>query len=329
MTCRLFIFATLIIFNNTAWAQKTLNIFTCEPEWQALAEQIGGKHIQASSATTAFQDPHHIQARPSLIAKTRRADLIFCTGSDLEVGWLPLLLRKAGNDQVMPGQIGYFLAADHVEQIEVPVQLDRAHGDVHADGNPHIHLSPARIAQVADALAHTLIQLAPSNKAVFQTLNDNFQQKWKTATEDWRQQAAPLVGKKAVVYHKDWSYLLEWLQMTAVADLEPKPGIPPTSAHLAKLLTIVETEKPAFILVAAHRDERPAHWLSKRTGVPVVKLPYTVGGNAAAKDLFSLYDSTISLLLTHLPKKPSATGQTSSTQENETAHSAGGATHAH
>jgi zinc/manganese transport system substrate-binding protein len=300
------LFFVLIFFAihclNISTAQAKLVVFACEPEWQALAQHLGGDKITTSSAITAFQDPHFIEARPSLIAKARRADMIICTGSDLEIGWLPLLLRKAGNRKIMPGQPGHFMATDHVSQIDIPEALDRSHGDVHAGGNPHVHLSPQRIAKIAEALTKTLMTLDPDEAAFYKDRNQGFQNRWKSAMARWTLQASALRGTRVIVYHKDWSYLIEWLGMEAVADLEPKPGIAPSSAHLASLLSVVQNKQPSFIMRAAHRAERPAQWLSTRTGMPVVTLPYTVGGHKEATNLFSLFDKTIAQLIEHLPQ---------------------------
>ena len=126
-----------------------LRVFACEPEWGALAQELGGDLVDVSVATTALQDPHQIQAKPSLIARARNADLVVCTGAELEIGWLPVLLQQSGNAKVQPGQPGNFAAADYVRKLEVPTQLDRSQGDVHAAGNPHIQTDPRNIAQVA------------------------------------------------------------------------------------------------------------------------------------------------------------------------------------
>ncbi len=149
-----------------AWAE--VRILACEPEWQALAEVLGGAQVRAESATTALQDPHYIEARPSLIAKARRADMVFCTGAELEVGWLPLLLRLSGNRRIQMGQPGYFMAAEQVERVEVPTQLDRSQGDVHASGNPHVHLDPHRLLLIAQAFSTRLVQVDPAQTAYYQ-----------------------------------------------------------------------------------------------------------------------------------------------------------------
>ena len=278
-------------------AMAKVNVFACEPEWKALTEAIGGELVKVYSATTAFQDPHYVEARPSLIAKTRRADLLVCTGAELEVGWLPLLLRQSGNDVVQESEPGYFLAASQVERIEVPAELDRSHGDVHASGNPHVHWGPYRLLIIAEALSRRLQKIDPTNAERYQQQTDRFAEDWKAAIKHWEEQAAGLKGKKAVVYHKNWSYLLNWLQMDVIGDLEPKPGIPPTSSHLASLLSTVRSDKPDFILIANYQDDKGAQWLSDKSGVKVLSLPFTVGGSKEATDLFSLYDDVLARIV--------------------------------
>ena len=286
---------SLLLVAPNAFAK--VNVFACEPEWKALVESIGGEKVDAFSATTAFQDPHYIEARPSLIAKARRADLLVCTGAELEIGWLPLLLRQSGNASIQAGQPGYFLAASQVERIEVPTELDRSDGDVHASGNPHVHWDPYRLLTIAKALSQRL-QTIDSNNAVFyqQQLNQ-FSERWQSAITHWEEHAVELHGKKAVVYHKNWSYLLNWLGIEMIGDLEPKPGLPPTSTHLASLLKTVRSEQPDFILMANYQNDKGAQWLSRKANVPVLKLPFTVAGSERAIDLFSLYDEVLSMLI--------------------------------
>ena len=290
----------LTLFIVSTHAQAKLNIFACEPEWRALAEEIGGDKVNVTSATTAFQDPHHIEARPSLIAKTRRADLLICTGSELEVGWLPLLLRQSGNNRVQDGQPGYFMASEQVERIEVPEQMDRSMGDIHAGGNPHVHLDPNRLLTIAQAFTQRLQLIDAENADFYEAQFENFSATWHEALKGWESQAAALKGKKVVVYHKNWSYLLGWLGIEAVADLEPKPGIPPTSSHLVALLQRVEAEQPGAILIASYQDDKGANWLAEKSGIPVISLPFTVGGNEDSMTLLGLYKNTLSELLNTL-----------------------------
>src|SRR6516225_7514481 len=183
-------------------AHAAVQVLACEPEWAALATEIGGKLVAAESATTPQQDPHYIQARPSLISKVRRAQLIVCTGADLEVGWLPLLLRQGGNAAVQPGQPGFLNAADFVELLEKPSSVDRSLGDIHPYGNPHIQTDPRNIAKVAAALADRLAMLDGANAATYKQRYEDFSQRWQAAVERWTTAVAPLKGKKVVTHHK-------------------------------------------------------------------------------------------------------------------------------
>lgn len=278
-------------------ATAAINVFACEPEWAALTKELAGDNANITTATTAHQDPHHIQARPSLIARVRRADLLVCSGADLEIGWLPMLLRQAGNATVQPGKPGYFEAAMQVERLEIPASVDRSMGDVHAAGNPHVQTDPRRIATIATALTTRLKKLDPANAANYDARGADFAKRWQAAMERWDEMAAPLRGVQVVVQHKGWAYLFEWLGIEVAGELEPKPGIPPTAAHLAELKAQLATRPARMVIYAAYQDSRPAHWLSRQAGLPVVELPYTVGGSERAVDLFSLFDDTLQKLL--------------------------------
>ncbi|HSV82489.1 MAG TPA: zinc ABC transporter substrate-binding protein [Ramlibacter sp.] len=277
-------------------AQAALRVFACEPEWAALTKELGGALVEVSSATTAQQDPHRVEARPSLIARMRNADLVVCTGAELEVGWLPLLLQQAGNAKVQPGQPGHFAAADHVRKLDVPTSLDRSQGDVHAAGNPHIQTDPRNIAAVATALSTRLQQVDPGQAAQYAQRGAAFTQKWQQAMARWNTQAAPLRGLPVVAQHKAFSYLYDWLGLREVAVLEPKPGVEPSAAHLQQVLATLKATPPRMVIHAAYQDGRPSEWLGRNAGVPVVKLPFTVGGSEQAGDLVGLFDDTLARL---------------------------------
>jgi len=278
-------------------AQAALRVFACEPEWGALALELGGSLVDVSVATSALQDPHQIQAKPSLIARARNADLVVCTGAELEIGWLPVLLQQSGNAKVQPGQPGHFAAADYVRKLDVPAQLDRAQGDVHAAGNPHIQTDPRNIGLVAAALGARLQQVDPANAAQYAKAQADFAQKWQQAIARWTQQAAPLRGMPVVSQHKGFVYLYDWLGMKEVAVLEPKPGVEPSASHLQGVLAALKGTPARMVLFSAYQDPRPSEWLSKNAGIPIVKIPFTVGGSDAAKDLYGLFDDTVARLL--------------------------------
>jgi len=263
----------LSLFSNTVYAQ--VEVFACEPEWASLVRTLGGDRVRVYSATTAQQDPHHIQARPSLIAKVRRAELLVCTGAELETGWLPLLLRKSGNGKIQQNQQGYFMAAAHVSLLDKPAVLDRSLGDIHAAGNPHFHLDPYRMMQIADALCANLQKIDPENSSFYQQNLSKFNDDWKYAISQWEKQAQSLKDKKIVVSHDSWIYLEQWLGLTKVAVLEPKPGSPPSSGHLSHVLSLLKHNPADIILYADYQSDKSAQWLSQRTKISTIGLPFS------------------------------------------------------
>ena len=273
----------------TGSVHAKLNIFACEPEWAALTEELAGEHAKVFTATHAGQDPHYVQARPSLIAILRSADLAVCTGAELETGWMPMLQRRARNPKVLPGKPGYFEATQQVVLLEKPAKLDRAEGDVHGDGNPHIQLDPRRVLEVAKALSSRLQQLDPGNIPAYESRLQGFVTQWKSSIERWQAQAEALKGKRAVVHHREWVYLLDWLGMQRAGSLEPKPGIPPNMGHLADL----KKQQADLIILSPANDTKPSAWLQEQTSTPVVVLPHTVGAVPNSGDLFGFFDEII------------------------------------
>ncbi len=286
------IFLTLL----TPLAVHALEVFACEPEWGALVKELAGDDAKITVATTAFQDPHQLQARPSLIAAVRRADLLVCTGAQLEIGWLPLLLRRSGNPHIQVGDPGYFLAADFVRKIEIPKLVDRSRGDIHPQGNPHVHLDPRNIRRIANALAERLSEIDRAGSSAFDSRLNDFQDRWSAAILRWEEESASLAGQRLVSHHRSFSYLARWLDLDIVATLEPKPGIPASGAHLARLLKQLTPNPPAGVIRTPYANEKPSAWLSKRLGTAELQLPYTIGGSDAVVDLFTLFDESIRLL---------------------------------
>jgi zinc/manganese transport system substrate-binding protein len=280
-------------------ASAQLRVFACEPEWAALASEIGGDLVDASSATHALQDPHYIEARPSLISQVRKSDLVVCTGAQLEIGWLPMLLSKANNPRVLPGKDGFLEASALVRRLDVPDSVDRAQGDMHPQGNPHIQMNPHNIARVAAALAQRMAALDSANAERYAAGAQAFLARWAEAVATWEERAAPLAGKRVVSHHKSWVYLQEWLGLVDVGTLEPVPGIPPTSSHLSELLGELGTDGSGadFIIRAPFHSAKASEWLQERTGIPALVLPMTVGGSERAQDLFGMFDEIIDSLV--------------------------------
>ncbi|HLQ26781.1 MAG TPA: zinc ABC transporter substrate-binding protein [Acidiferrobacterales bacterium] len=288
------ILASLLTLTQPVLA--TLRAVACEPEWGALLQELGGDDVSVYTATSALQDPHRIEPRPSLIARLRNADFLICSGAELEIGWLPVLLQQASG-RVQPGVPGYFEAASVVRLLEIPARLDRAQGDVHAAGNPHIQTDPRNIAQVAEALAQRLEAVDQAHAANYQARYADFAKRWQAATQRWQAQVGPLKGIRVVVHHKYFTYLEDWLGLQEVGQLEPKPGIPPTIGHMTELLASIKQVPTKMILRSAYDDPRGDEWFSERAHIPAVLLPGTVDGTPEAKDLFSLFDVTVQTLL--------------------------------
>ena len=267
------------------------------PEWAALTAELGGDKVTIYTATNALQDAHHVEAKPSLIARARSADLVVATGAELEIGWLPLVTQQAGNPKIQPGKPGYFEAASYVTLLEKPTRLDRSEGDVHPGGNPHIQTDPRNIARVAAPLAARLAELDPANAAYYQARYKAFAERWSGAIANWEKQAAPLKGVPIVVQHKAFTYLEVWLGLNEIAALEPKPGVEPTTAHLTEVLATLQRQPVKMVIRAAYQSDRASQWIAERAKINAVMLPFTVGGDDAAKDLYGLFDDTIARLL--------------------------------
>jgi zinc/manganese transport system substrate-binding protein len=278
-------------------APAALNVFATVPEWGALAQELGGDKVNVYVATNALQDPHHVEAKPSLIARARNADLVVATGAELEIGWLPLVLQQAGNPKVQSGKPGYFEAAPNVPMLEKPTRLDRAEGDVHPLGNPHIQTDPRNIARVATVLTARLAEVDAANAAYYRERGKAFGDRWSAAIARWEREAAPLKGVSIIVQHQGFPYLTQWLGMKEVAALEPKPGIEPTTSHLSDVLATLERTPVKMVIRAAYQSDRASQWIAERAKINAVVLPFTVGGDDAAKDLFGLFDDTVQRLL--------------------------------
>ena len=292
-----FIFSLILIGSN---AHAALNVFACEPEWAALTQQLAGDKASIYTATGPLQDPHQVQARPSLIAKARNAQLLVCTGAELEIGWMPLVLRESGNSSIQPGSPGHFEAAKFVSMLEVPTRLDRAEGDVHAAGNPHIQTDARNFLPVAEALNKRLIQLDPANTSYYQQQYAAFDKQWRASITKWEKQAAPLKNIPVIVQHRGFPYLNNWLGLKVVAELEPKPGMEPSAAYLGQVLNELQQHPARMVIRAAYQNERPSEWIADRAHIPAVELPFTVGGTPQATDLFTMFDDTIQRLLAGL-----------------------------
>ena len=296
MMIRLFKLILIGLFCTTSnVTHAMINIFACEPEWGALAKEIGGEKVKIFSATHAKQDPHYIRARPSLINKARKADIIFCSGAGLEVGWLPLLLQKSGSS-VQPGMEGHLIASEFVKVLEKPIVVDRTMGDIHPEGNPHVHLNPHNISLIAKELTKRLELIDATNASFYRNRFNSFALRWKEAIVRWEKNASDLKGMQVVVHHRTFSYLIDWLGLIEVASLELKPGIPATASHLEGLLQQFKTKPPDVIVRTPYEPGNASIWLSEKINSPAIVLPYTINGDVSSVDLFALFENSINLL---------------------------------
>ena len=288
---RLLAATVLLVAGLPAWAK--LNIFACEPEWAALAKVLA-PDAKIFSATKARQDPHQIQARPGLISRLHKADLAVCSGAELEAGWLPALQIKAANKKVLTDQPGLFFAASQVETIDKVEKPSPLMGDVHPEGNPHLHLDPYRLLEVARELAARMGEINPNQKDQYLANFNRFALRWEQKIKEWEDKTRSLKGMRVIAYHTNFNYFFNWLGIEMIGDLEPKPGLPPTSKHLANLLDKTRNNKVAAIIYAPYQDERGARWLSDKSNIPMVQLPFTVDDDSApTNSLEGLYNTLI------------------------------------
>ena len=287
----------LLLLGATLPAHAELKVLATTADWGSLTKELGGDKVNVYVATNALQDVHQVDAKPSLVARARTADLVVANGGDLEIGWLPVLVQESGNPKIKPGSPGYFEATSAVRLLDIPTAVDRSMGDIHPLGNPHIQLDPHNVAAVAKALSARLAAIDAANAQYYQARAADFLGRWQQAITRWEAQAAPLKGMTVVAIHTDQRYLCHWLGLNQVATIEPKPGVPPSAGYLLELVTKLSANKPKLILRNAYNDPKAAESLSQKIGVPVVVLPFSVGGTPEAKDLFGLFDDTINRLL--------------------------------
>lgn len=303
---RYFLVVVTGIFSYTsvqAGNNGSFNVLACEPEWAALVYALGDESFRIDSATTFQQDPHHIQARPSLIAKARNADLLVCSGAELEIGWLPVLLRKSANPRIQPGAAGSFMATEYAALLNRRSSVDRSEGGVHAAGNPHLHLDPGRMVQIAQALSQSLIKQLPDKRAIIEQNLHQFVADINRTTEQLQPSLADIKDKHIVVHHDDWVYLFDWLGISKTGNLEPKPGLPPTTSHLTSLLSTVNQHSTDLIIYSSYQDNKAARWLSNKTGIPTLQLPYSVDQWQKKNALPDFYENTVKQLSQALGQK--------------------------
>jgi len=289
-----FILSVVLLIAYTTPAFAGVNIVATLPWIGSLARELGKDKVSVTVLVKPAQDAHMIEAKPSMILAARKADIIMYDGLDLEIGYLPLIVESSKNPKIMPGQIGNFDCSQFVTVVEKPTMVDRGMGDVHPLGNPHYHFSPSNILLVAEGMSHLLAEADKANADYFLDNYKAFAARMKEKEKKWH--AVPLKGKKFIAYHKYFEYLAPEFGFQIVGYLEPKPGIPPSAAHIEELIQYMKNAQPAGILISPVYSLKEAEFLSAKTGVKVILLPHDVGSMPGTDDLFSFMDKVIESL---------------------------------
>ena len=270
-----------------------LQVVTTYPYIAGLAEQVGGERVNAHALADGQWDPHTIMAKPSFIAKLRRADLLIINGAQLEIGWLPPLLGQANNPNVNVGSRGLLDLSRFVKLIDVPDNVSRAHGDIHPDGNPHYYLDPHNMLPLARAIAAKLSELDSGGAAAYQKNLAEFTERWNAKLEEWDKNLAPLKGILVIEYHKNYDYLLHRYGIQLLGTVELLPGIPPTSRHIQELEAKIAGAQVRYILQDVYNPDEAARHLAAKHRIPMVKLPHDIGAVREAEGIFSLFDEIV------------------------------------
>jgi zinc/manganese transport system substrate-binding protein len=270
-----------------------LQVVTTYPYIAGLTEQVGGGRVNIKALADGQWDPHTIMAKPSYIAKLRRADLLVINGAQLEIGWLPPLLAQANNPKVNVGSRGMLDLSRFVKMIEVPDSVSRAQGDIHPDGNPHYYLDPHNMLPLAEAIAAKLGELDTVGAEAYQKNLAEFTEMWNAKLEEWDKSLAPLKGIMVIEYHKNYDYLLRRYGIRLLGTVELLPGIPPTSRHIQELETEIAGAHVRFILQDVYNPDEASRHLATKYGIPMVKLPHDIGAVREADGIISLFDEIV------------------------------------
>jgi zinc/manganese transport system substrate-binding protein len=291
------IFFTIIFMLMAALpAFANVNVITSYPYIQDIAQRIGKNRINVSALANGNWDPHFVVPKPSLIAKARKADLLIINGGQLEIGWLPQVIRQSSNSSIQTGARGLLDLSAGIKMIELPASVSRSLGDVHPQGNPHFVLDPYNVPLISKAIADRLSQIDPANKAFYAENNSEFTKSWLTREKGWDSKMKSLRGTKVIEYHRLYDYLFNRFGLVYAGALEPLPGIPPSPKHLIDIIQTIKSEKVRFIFQDVYHPKDPAEFVAGKTGVRIVVIPQDVNAVSGAKDIFSLFDYIVSEL---------------------------------
>ena len=282
----------ILLLAQTSYAGR-IRVLATYPYIADIVKKIGKNHVRVHYLARGSWDPHTVIPRPSFIAKVRRADLLIINGGQLEIGYLPPLLRQANNAEVFPGKKGFLDLSSSIKMIDVPRSVSRAQGDVHPDGNPHYYLDPHNIPPLAKAITRKLCELDYHNASQYQKNNRIFLNKWNTKLAEWDRKLKSLRGIRVVEYHKNFDYLLRRYGIVLAGTVEPLPGIPPTSRHMEAISQIITRNSVKYILHDVYHTERASRLLAKKHGIRMIVLPHDVGATDEAEGIFSIFDTIV------------------------------------
>ena len=300
---KLAIAALLALSTVTPPASKKLNVVTTTPDLAALAREIGGDAVDVKTLAKPSEDPHFVDAKPSHIITLNRADVLVEGGAELEIGWLPPLLESARNARLAAGSPGLIIASEGVKMLDVPTTLDRSRGDVHALGNPHFIIDPVSAKIVAGNIAAHLAQVDPSSAAMFKANLARFNAAVDAKYVDWQKTLAPFRGMKIVTYHNDFVYFAERFKLNVVETLEPKPGIAPSPAHLAKVIATMNSENARVVLVQPYQNRKTAETVARQANGTVLDVSQQPGALKGTDTYVELMDTLVRSVATALQVK--------------------------
>ncbi len=281
---------------NVSWGK--LKVVTTTQDLASIANFIGGDKIDLSFIAKGYQDPHFVDAKPSFILKLKDADLLIAVGLELEIGWLPVLVKDSRNSKILGGGKGYLEVANGCNILEKPTgQVTRAAGDIHPFGNPHFWLAPNNGRIIAQNIADKLSELDPANSSFYQSNLDNFVKQLAEKEKEWENLIAPYRGTKIVTYHNSWPNFAKYFGLDVIGYVEPKPGIPPSPSHTLELIQLMKSNNVKIILMEPYFDIKTPKSIADKTGAKVVVLPPSVGGEKEISDYFSLFDYDLKLLI--------------------------------
>lgn len=273
-----------------------LNIAVSYPYIGALTKTIGGDHIETIVLAQGNWDPHFIIPRPSLITKVRNADALIMNGAQLEIGWLPPLINRAGNPKTTAGAKTFLNLSHHIDLINKPKDVDRKEGDIHPDGNPHFHLNPQNIAILAGVIKDFLISIDTEHKAIYEKNHADFLSVWNEKMKLWSQKMQSKKGLKVIQFHDNLAYFNNAYSLTNIGTIEPLPGIPPSSKHTIEIIDLIKQEAPCCILHDVYHPTKTAEFISQKTGIKIVMMPHDIESLENINDLGSLFDHLTSAI---------------------------------